>query len=224
MTDTEVVEEEQAAEVSPFTAYGYNPANVNTHFYPQELPVMPVARYMVNAPQDGVGFNHSISGTATQPTGVLLSPVPFPDAPDTAPPANANRTDAAINMANNAGLGTAGGIIPRLNVEKTLITNQLAKVTSLLPASTATLTTVAPATGPTAGGTPLTLTGTGFNTNPALGATTVTVAGRAALSVVVVSATSITCVAPAGECPGQVGVSVSGPTGNAYKATSYTYT
>ena len=201
------------------TAYGYDPNNVTTHLYPQELSVMPVARYQTNAPQDGAGYNHSLA-PSTQPTGgVALSPTAFPDAPDTAGPANANRTDCSTNTVNNANLGTAGGIKPRLQAEQTLVGNQLTAVAALLPASTSTLTTVAPATGPTAGGTALTLTGTGF----AAGAT-VTVGGRAASSVVVVSATSITCVAPAGECPGILGVSVSGPNGNAYKAASYTYT
>lgn len=184
---------------------------------------MPVARTKVLAPQDGSGFSHSISGTASQPTGAVLSPVAFPDAPDTSPPANANRTDCATNTANNANLGTAGGVIPRLQREQTVVTTQLAAIAAVLPASTATLTTVAPATGPVTGGTALTLTGTGFNF-PVTGATTVTVAGRACTSVVVVSATSITCVAPPGEIRGTAGVSVAGPTGNAYRATSFTYT
>src|SRR5215469_3580709 len=180
------------------TAYGYDPNNVTTHLYPQELSVMPVARYQTNAPQDGAGYNHSLA-PSTQPTGgVALSPTAFPDAPDTAGPANANRTDCSTNTVNNTNLGTAGGIKPRLQAEQTLVGNQLTAVAALLPASTSTLTTVA--------------------------AATVTVGGRAASSVVVVSATSITCVAPAGECPGILGVSVSGPNGNAYKAASFTYT
>src|SRR5215469_54087 len=191
-----------------------------THFYPQEMPIPPVARYQNTAPQDGSGYSHSISGTTSQPTGAIISPVPFPDAPDTSPPANANRTDCSTNSAvNNTGPGTTMAPVKRWQAEQTLTNNQLAAVAALLPASTSTLTTVAPATGPTRGGTALTLTGTGF----AAGAT-VTVGGRAASSVVRVSATSITCVAPAGDCPGIMGVSVSGPNGNAYKAASFTYT
>ena len=58
---------------------------------------------------------------------------------------------------------------------------------------TPTLTAVSPASGPTTGGTAVTLTGTNF----AAGAT-VTVGGAAATSVVVASATSITAVTPAG--------------------------
>lgn len=53
-----------------------------------------------------------------------------------------------------------------------------------------TLTAVAPAAGPTAGGTSLTITGTGFAST----ATTVTVGGVAATSVTVVNATTITAV------------------------------
>ena len=56
-----------------------------------------------------------------------------------------------------------------------------------------TLTAVSPASGPTTGGTAVTLTGTNF----AAGAT-VTIGGTAATSVVVASATSITAVTPAG--------------------------
>jgi hypothetical protein len=56
-----------------------------------------------------------------------------------------------------------------------------------------TLTSIAPATGTTAGGTAVTLTGTNF----AAGAT-VTIGGTAATSVAIVSATSITAVTPAG--------------------------
>ena len=56
-----------------------------------------------------------------------------------------------------------------------------------------TLTSIAPVSGPTAGGTAVTLTGTNF----AAGAT-VTVGGAAATSVVVASSTRITAVTPAG--------------------------
>jgi|GEM_PF-3109667 len=56
-----------------------------------------------------------------------------------------------------------------------------------------TVTAIAPTSGPTAGGTSVTITGTNFT-----GATGVTIGGVAATSVVVVSPTSITCIAPAG--------------------------
>ena len=94
-----------------------------THFYPQELPVQPVARYQNTAPQDGSGYSTSPGGTVTQPTGVPISPVPFPDAPNTSPPANANRTDCSANTANlNPGTGTNGSFKNRWTAEQTLVT------------------------------------------------------------------------------------------------------
>ncbi len=65
--------------------------------------------------------------------------------------------------------------------------------TTSTPTPTPTLTAVSPASGPTTGGTTVTITGTNF----AAGAT-VTVGGAAATSVVVASATSITARTPAG--------------------------
>lgn len=64
--------------------------------------------------------------------------------------------------------------------------------TTFLP----TLTSLTPATGTTAGGTSITLTGTGFRSTAPI--TTVTVGGAAATSVSVASATSLTCTTPSG--------------------------
>jgi hypothetical protein len=66
--------------------------------------------------------------------------------------------------------------------------------------ATVTVTGVAPATGSTAGGTALTLTGTGFSTGSGTPGVTVNVAFNIALAtnVQVVSDTSITCTSPAG--------------------------
>ena len=55
-----------------------------------------------------------------------------------------------------------------------------------------TVTAISPATGPAGGGTPVTITGTGFLTGA-----TVTFGGTSATGVTVVSATSITATAPA---------------------------
>ena len=82
-----------------------------------------------------------------------------------------------------------------------------------------TLTAVSPASGPTAGGTTVTLTGTNF----AAGAT-VTIGGTAATSVVVVSATSITARTPAGAAGARdVRVTLSGGQ-TATRTGGFTYT
>lgn len=69
------------------------------------------------------------------------------------------------------------------------------------------ITGLSPATGPAAGGTPVTISGTGFT-----GATSVTFGGTAATSVTVVSANSITCTSPA-HAAGTVDVVVTTPKG-----------
>ena len=79
------------------------------------------------------------------------------------------------------------------------------------------LTTVAPATGGVAGGTAVTLTGTGFGE-----ATGVTFGGVAATGFLVNSATQITCITPA-HAAGAVDVVVLDPTGNGTKTNGFTY-
>ena len=78
-----------------------------------------------------------------------------------------------------------------------------------------TISSVSPATGSTAGGTAITITGANL-----IGATSVTVGGVAATSVVVVSSTSITAVAPAGTA-GANSVAVTTPGGSATSAFTY---
>jgi uncharacterized protein with beta-barrel porin domain/carbon monoxide dehydrogenase subunit G len=80
-----------------------------------------------------------------------------------------------------------------------------------------TLTAVAPATGTTAGGTSVTLTGTNLT-----GATAVRFDGTAATGYTVNSATSITATTPA-HAAGIVNVSVTTPGGSATLTNSYTY-
>ena len=80
-----------------------------------------------------------------------------------------------------------------------------------------TVTAISPASGPTAGGTSVTITGTNFT-----GATAVTIGGAAATSVVVVSATSITAVTPAGTAGAQ-NVAVTTPGGTGTGTNLYTY-
>ncbi len=70
-----------------------------------------------------------------------------------------------------------------------------------------TVTSISPVSGPAAGGTAVTLTGTDFTTGA-----TVTIGGVAATNVIVVSATSITAVTAA-HCAGAVDVVVTNPDG-----------
>ncbi len=80
-----------------------------------------------------------------------------------------------------------------------------------------TVTSVDPASGPTAGGNTITITGTKFT-----GATGVTIGGNAATSVVVVNDTTITAVTPAGSA-GTASVLVTTPAGTNAANTLYTY-
>ena len=80
-----------------------------------------------------------------------------------------------------------------------------------------TVTGVAPATGPEAGGTPVTITGTNFT-----GATQATFGGTPATAFTVASDTSITCTTPAGT--GVVPVAVTGPGGTGPLPAAFTYT
>ncbi len=87
---------------------------------------------------------------------------------------------------------------------------------------TPTLTKVTPATGPTAGGTTVTLTGTGFSTTS--GATTVTFgSGHAGTSVSCTSTTSCTAKTPADTGTVKVAVTVGGKTSATTGAPTFTY-
>jgi uncharacterized protein (TIGR03437 family) len=80
-----------------------------------------------------------------------------------------------------------------------------------------TITSVSPNSGPTSGGTSVTIRGTGFT-----GALAVTIGGAAATSVKVVSALTITAMTPAGTA-GSTSVIVTTPNGNNGANTLYTY-
>ncbi|MBC3411723.1 autotransporter domain-containing protein [Pseudomonas sp. SWRI51] len=81
-----------------------------------------------------------------------------------------------------------------------------------------TLSGISPASGSTAGGTSVTLTGTNLS-----GATAVTIGGTAATNIVVVNATTITATTPAHPA-GASNVAVSTPGGTATLTNAYTYT
>ena len=82
-----------------------------------------------------------------------------------------------------------------------------------------TIASVAPTSGPTAGGTSFTITGTGFVTGA-----TVTVGGSACTGVSVVSATSITCSTPAGVAGAKDVVVTNVDTQTVTSAGAFTYT
>ncbi|MET8006308.1 IPT/TIG domain-containing protein [Nonomuraea glycinis] len=81
-----------------------------------------------------------------------------------------------------------------------------------------TVTSIVPATGPAAGNTLVTITGTGFSVG-----TTVTVGGDAATSVVVENETTLTCRTPAGEA-GAENVVVTNDSAAVTKTGGFTYT
>ncbi|MCI0342028.1 MAG: IPT/TIG domain-containing protein [Planctomycetales bacterium] len=86
------------------------------------------------------------------------------------------------------------------------------------PAPAPTLSSIAPVSGPTTGGTTITLTGSNFQ-----GGATVAVGGAAATSVVIVSGTSATAVTPAGSA-GPANVTLTNPDGQAATlANGFTY-
>jgi len=85
------------------------------------------------------------------------------------------------------------------------------------PVAAPTLAAVSPTSGPTTGGTTITLTGTNLN-----GASSVTVGGAAATNVQVVNATTVTAVTPAGTA-GVRDVTVTTPGGTATRTGGFTY-
>jgi formylglycine-generating enzyme required for sulfatase activity len=85
------------------------------------------------------------------------------------------------------------------------------------PQAQPTLTSITPTSGPTTGGTQITLTGTNLS-----GATSVTVGGVAATSVTLVSPTTVTAITPAGTA-GAKSVSVTTAGGTATLSNAFTY-
>ncbi len=119
------------------------------------------------------------------------------------------------------GLGSTSGKTFRVGVHNQSNGTSTAVVDAIimgaLPASAPTLASVSPSSGSTAGGTSVTLTGTGFTGTPA-----VTFGGVAATSVVVVNSTTITAVTPAGSA-GTASVLVTTPGGTNAANALFTY-
>ena len=96
---------------------------------------------------------------------------------------------------------------------------QGSKANAYTYASAPTVNGVNPASGPMAGGTTITLSGTGFS-----GVPTVTVDGRVCSDVTPVNATTVTCRTPSSPAPGAVGVELTNPDSQkGSKANAFTY-
>jgi ribosomal protein S11 len=119
-----------------------------------------------------------------------------------------------VDVANNAS-GSINNIVSVSGAGVTAINSNTDSVT--ITAEPPTVSGISPSSGPTAGGTSVTITGTNFT-----GATGVTIGGAAATNVVVVSGTSITATTPAGTA-GTASVVVTTPGGSNAANTLFTY-
>ena len=113
-------------------------------------------------------------------------------------------TPAGTAGAKSVAVTTAGGTATKTSAFTYIV---------LLP----TISSVTPTSGPTTGGTTITITGTNLT-----GATSVKIGGASATSVVVISATSITATTPAGTV-GAKSVAVTTAGGTATKSGAFTY-
>ncbi|MET9876718.1 IPT/TIG domain-containing protein [Actinacidiphila glaucinigra] len=162
---------------------------------------------------------------AAQPTAVAAAPVLTSAVPNTGPPAGNNNV-----VLNGSGFTGATAVKFGTTAAVGYVVNSASQITAVAPAGTGTvaitvstpggtsnsvtytytaqpvLVSVSPSQGPAAGGTAVTLTGSGFT-----GATSVKFGATAATSYTVNSATQITAVAPAGT--GAVPVTVTTPGG-----------
>jgi hypothetical protein len=132
----------------------------------------------------------------TGATKVTFASVAAPSFTVTAPSSITAVSPPGAVGARNVQVTTAGGTSPG-------VAGDLFTYTTSRP----TITGISPASGPTTGGTKVTITGTGFT-----GVTQVTFAGVAATSFTVVSATKLTAVSPAGAAGARV-IQVTTPSG-----------
>ncbi len=127
--------------------------------------------------------------------------------------ATSYRVDSATQITAVAPAGSAGTVAVAVTT-----TGGTASASGTFTYTAApTITTVAPSSGPLAGGTSVVITGTGFT-----GASTVSFGGTAATGYTVDSATQITAVAPAGSA-GTVAVAVTTTGGTASASGTFTY-
>ncbi|MCI0342714.1 MAG: IPT/TIG domain-containing protein [Planctomycetales bacterium] len=130
-------------------------------------------------------------------------------------------TAGTITFVTPAGAsGPASVTVTNPGPSSATATNAYTYVSGAAPAPT--ISSISPASGPTAGGTTITITGTGFQRNGASQAT-VTIAGSAATSVQVLTATTIVCVTPAGPAGAQNVVVTNPDAQSATAAGGFTY-
>jgi hypothetical protein len=154
-----------------------------------------------NPVQVGVGMAVAFSATATGGTGVYSFAWTFGDT-NTSNAQNPSHSYAVAGT-YNASVTVNGAVCSPPSIQ-------------VLPLPV--VVSLNPATGPAAGGTSVTITGSGFT-----GATTVTFGGAAATGLTVVNATTITCVSPAGAA-GAAAVVVTTPAGVSNASVTFLYT
>ena len=153
-------------------------------------------------------------GTAVTVTGTGFTGTPsvtFGGAACTA----VNRTSATSLTCTTPARPAGAVIVVVTNAD----TQQGSKANAFTYVAAPTVTGVSPATGPMAGGTTITLSGTGFSGSP-----TVTVDGRVCSDAMLVNATTVTCRTPSSAAPGAVGVELTNPDSQkGSKANAFTY-
>ena len=154
-----------------------------------------------------------MSPAQSQPTNITLTCNPAFTCPGVTVPQTV--TSWPVNITPN-GVVTGGAIYATGGSGSCQVTSNILNISVKLPAPT--VTSVAPPTGAVAGGTAVTITGTGF-----VSGATVTFGGTAATGVTVVNGTTITCTTPA-HAAGAVTVVVTNPdTQTGTLASGFTY-
>ena len=187
-----------------------------------------------SAPSSQVSF--TVPAVPTNPTVTSLSPTSGPTAGGTVITINGTNFASGATVRVGGALASGVTVLSASQIRATTpagaagaqavqVTNAsgasatLAGAFTYATASSPTLTAVTPTSGPTAGGTTITLTGTNF-----VAGATVRVGGTAATNVAFVSATQLTARTPAGTA-GARDVQVTNPSGqSATRTGGFTYT
>jgi hypothetical protein len=148
------------------------------------------------------GTNFIQSATSVTFGGIAATNVTFVSSTTILVTTPANAVPGAVDVVATTTFGTGTGT----------------KLFTYVAQSAATVTAISPASGNTAGGTQVKITGTNFS-----GATSVTIGGSPATFVTVIRATQINATTPAHAVPGAVDVVVTTPAGTATGTKLYTY-